>query len=204
MSEFSEYDNSELRYKLTREHANWVKDIEQGAPDVENPFWSFGGYELVGHRKQTNENCGKFKHFSGCLNVELHNAVRWFFPDLKKDSVFVKPVYWSCDKPTCPVCYKYGWATREAVRMEKRLNEASSRFGLVEHVVVSVPSKEYGLSLEALRKKAVKIMYNRGVIGGSMIFHGFRYRNRRVARKTGVACWLVLEPSFSRFRLCWW
>jgi hypothetical protein len=186
-----------LKAQLRCEFSDWVKDFEHGGvPDVDNPFWSFGGYELVGHRKQTNANCGKFKHFSGCLNVELHNAVRWFFPDLKKDGVFVKPVYWSCDKPTCPVCYKYGWATREAARMERRLTEASKRFGLVEHIVVSVPSREYSLSLDALRKRAVKIMYNRGVVGGSMIFHGFRYRNRRVARKTGLPVGWFWNPHF--------
>ncbi len=150
---------------------------------VLNEFWSHGEYELVGHRKQTNENCGKHKHLSGCLSVELHNAVRWFFPYLKKNSVFVKPVYWSCDKPTCEVCYKYGWATREAFRIEKRINEASKRFGLAEHIIVSVPPNDYGLSLEGLRVRIRKILAARGVIGGVMIFHGFRYRNRWFARK---------------------
>jgi hypothetical protein len=153
---------------------------------VRNEFWSFGGYELVGHRRRTNGNCGKFKHFSGCLNVELHNAVRWFFPKLKKNSVFVKPVYWSCDKPTCPVCYMYGWATREACRIEARMKEASKRFGLAEHIIVSVLPNDYGLSLEASRAKCRKILADRGVIGGVMIFHGFRYRNRWFARRKNL------------------
>jgi hypothetical protein len=97
---------------------------------------------LVGHGEQTNAECGKFKRFDGCLNVDLHNAVRWFFPDLPKGSVYVRSVYHSCDKPTCPVCFKYGWAVREATRMERRLKEASKRFGLVEHIVASVPHIE--------------------------------------------------------------
>jgi hypothetical protein len=132
----------------------------------------------------------------GCLNFEAHNAARWFNPDLKKDSVFVKSVYHSCDKPSCPVCFKYGWATREGGRMEARLKEASKRFGLIEHIVVSIPSKLYGKSLEALRKEAVKIMFNRGVIGGSMIFHGFRYANKRESVSKDVPFGWRWNPHF--------
>jgi hypothetical protein len=135
-------------------------------PNIRNEFWRYGDNELVGHGEQTNEKCGTFKKFMGCLNVEAHNASRWFNPNLRKDSVFIKSVYHSCDKPTCPKCFKYGWAVREASRMEKRLQEASHSYGLVEHIVASVPAELYGLSLEALRKIAVKILANRGVIGG--------------------------------------
>jgi hypothetical protein len=164
--------------------------------DVRNEFWSYGEQELAGHGKLTNAHCGQFKKFMGCLNYDLHNQVRWFFPDLKKDSVFVKSIYHSCDKPTCPKCFKYGWAVREATRMERRLNEASNRFGLVEHVVASVSAKDYGLSLETLRKKAVKILQNRGIIGGSMIFHGFRYANKKEAVSKGVSFGWRWNPHF--------
>jgi hypothetical protein len=177
---------------------SYKQSIDGAVPKlkVQNDFWSYGEYELVGHGKQTNVECGKFKRFDGCLNVELHNAVRWFYPDLPKDSVYIRAVYHSCDKPTCPVCFKYGWAVRQATRMEKRLNEASKRFGLVEHIVASVPHKEYGLSLEALRKRAVKILANRGIIGGSMIFHGFRYANRKEAVCKGVPFGWRWNPHF--------
>ena len=164
--------------------------------EVKNDFWSYGDYELVGHGKQTNSECGKFKRFEGCLNVEAHNTACWFTPDLKKDAVFVRSVYHSCDKPTCPKCFKYGWAVRQATRMEQRLKKASTRFGLVEHIVASVPHKEYGLSLEELRKKAVEILMNRGIIGGSMIFHAFRYRNRRVARRKALPIGWYWNPHF--------
>jgi len=178
----------------------WLDNPESlslgGRAAVQNPFWSYGEFELVGHGKQTNAKCGTFKKFMGCLNVEAHNAARWFNPDLKKDSVFVKSVYHSCDKPTCPKCFKFGWATREASRMEKRLQEASHSYGLVEHIVASVPAELYGLSLEDLRKKAVKILANRGVIGGSMIFHGFRYANRKEAARKGVPFGWRWNPHF--------
>lgn len=159
-------------------------------------FFSYGEYELVGHGEQTNSKCGKFKRFEGCLNIEAHNAVRCFYPSLKKNSVYIRSVYHSCDKPTCPKCFKYGWAVRQATRMEKRLKEASKRFGLVEHIVVSVPKKEYGLSLEALRKRVIKILSNRGVIGGSLIFHAFRYRNHSVARRKGLSVGWYWNPHF--------
>ncbi len=131
---------------------------------VRGEFWSYGEFELVGHGKQTNDKCGTFNKFMGCLNVEAHNAARWLTKGLKKDSVFVKSVYHSCDKPTCPKCFKFGWAVREASRMEKRLQDASNSLGLIEHIVASVPVELYGLSLEALRKRVVKILANRGVM----------------------------------------
>jgi hypothetical protein len=178
--------------------ADYERSSREIVPElgVCNEFWGHGEYELVGHGKQTNGNCGMFKKFMGCLNIDLHNQVRWFFTDLKKDSVFVKSVYHSCDKSTCPKCYKFGWAVREATRLERRLQEASKRFGLVEHIVVSVPSKLYGESLEALRKKAGKIIFNRGVIGGSMIFHGFRYVNRKESVSRGVPFGWRWNPHF--------
>jgi hypothetical protein len=154
--------------------------------DVRNKFWSYGEQELVGHGKQTNDKCGTFNRFMGCLNVEAHNASRWFNPDLKKDSVFVKSVYHSCDKPTCPKCFKFGWSVREAFRVETRLKEASKFYGEVEHIICSVPESDYGLGLEDLRHKAVKILANRGVIGGSMCFHGFRYSNRKESIRKSV------------------
>jgi hypothetical protein len=55
-------------------------------------------------------NFSRYKRFDRCLNVEGHNAACWLIPDLKKDSVFVKSVYHSCDKPTFPNCFRFGWA----------------------------------------------------------------------------------------------
>ena len=57
--------------------------------------------------------------------------------------------------PLVPKCFKFGWAVRQATRMEERLKKASVSYGLVEHIVASVPVELYGLSLEALRSRAV-------------------------------------------------
>jgi hypothetical protein len=186
------------RYELEAAYADFKR--RSGEPiletEIRNEFWSYGEFELVGHGKQTNDKCGTFNKFMGCLNIEAHNASRWLNPDLKKDSVYVKSVYHSCDKPTCPKCFKFGWAVRQATRMEERLKKASVSHGLVEHIVASVPVELYGLSLEALRSRAVKILANRGIIGGSMIFHGFRYANRREANQKGVPFGWRWNPHF--------
>jgi hypothetical protein len=138
-------------------------------------FWSYGEYELVGHGKQTNSGCGKFLGFRGCARVDLHNMITLDGVNYS-GKVFVQKVHCTCHKPTCPVCYKHGWAVREAKRIEARLSECSKRFGQVEHIIVSVPQRDYGLSLEALRHKVVqKIMKKRGIIGGVLIFHVFLY-----------------------------
>jgi hypothetical protein len=182
--------------ELEESYADFERRFGESKPEIRNEFWSYGEHELVGHGAQTNDKCGTFNKFMGCLNLEAHNASRWFVPDLKKDSVYVKSVYHSCDKPTCPKCFKFGWAVREASRMQKRLEEASKSFGLIEHIVASVPVELYGLSLEVLRALAVKILSNRGIIGGSLIFHGFRYANRREAKRKGVPFGWRWNPHF--------
>jgi hypothetical protein len=72
------------------------------------------------------------------------------------------------------------WASREAHKIEGRLAEAEKRFGKAEHVVVSLRMGDYDLGYEDLRNKVVKVLESRGVIGGCLIFHGFRYNNVRL------------------------
>jgi len=64
---------------------------------------------------------------------------------------------------------------RAAHNVKGRLIEASKRFGKIEHIVCSVPSGDYLLSFEALRRKVVEVLRECGVLGGALIFHGFRY-----------------------------
>jgi len=67
------------------------------------------------------------------------------------------------------------------------LAEASKRFGQVEHIVCSVPVRDYGLGYDVLRHRVVKVLRDRGVIGGVLIFHGFRYSLRE---------WWYWSPHF--------
>ena len=158
---------------------DWEDDVD-GAPVGSNRF-GLGNFELVGNGEVTNSRCGQFssKH-EGCLNVDLHNKTI-----MDKNGKLVncagkvyirKAIMYTCHNPRCPVCYDKGWAVREAKNIERRLKEASKRFGEVGHIICSVPSKDYGLDEKALRRKVNGLLREVGVIGGSMIFHGFRYK----------------------------
>ena len=138
----------------------------------------FGEYNLAGHGVVTNSSCGKFASFSGCNRVELHNHRTLDGVDYS-GKVYVRKVFVSCHKPSCPICYKYAWAVREADKIEGRLVEASKRFGLVEHIVASIPVRDYGLKFPSLRKKVVDILRVRGVVGGVLIFHKDRFSRRK-------------------------
>lgn len=141
---------------------------------VENRWASHGKYQLVGNGEVTNDSCGKYKGLRGCLNVENHDIIA---PDGKnyKGKFYIKKVRFTCHKPSCPVCFKHSWAVREAGNIESRLMPLSKRFGEIEHIVISVPSWDYGLTLKCLRRKVTTILYDCGIIGGVLIFHGFRY-----------------------------
>jgi len=134
----------------------------------------FGEFRLAGHGDVTNAYCGKFKTFVGCRRVELHDKVTLDGVN-HKGKAYVKKIFNSCDKPSCPVCFKRGWAVREGRRIEARLVEASKRFGKVEHIVASVPVCDYSLNFESLRRKVVDILFVRGVVGGVLIFHRDRF-----------------------------
>lgn len=144
-------------------------------PSSETPSFSFGNWQLVGHGEKTNEFCGKYFRTKGCLRTDLHAIVTLGGKNFK-NKVYVKLVHHWCFKSSCPVCYRSGWATRAAGNIEARLKEASKRFGQVEHVVCSIPPKNYNLSFEALCRKAKEILFARGVVGGCLIWHAFRFK----------------------------
>ena len=173
------------------------EDLKKVIPALEDGWGSYGEFKLVGNGEVTNENCGRYSHKKGCLRVENHNKVIF---DKDGNSVnckgkgYVKIFHNWCDKPSCPICFKHGWAVREAHNIEARLTEngkygkLSGKWGLVEHLFCSVPVRDYGLSYKTLRKKVVKILLRLGVIGGVKIFHGFRYNKRK--------CYWYWSPHF--------
>ncbi len=116
---------------------------------------NYGDFQLVGHGKQTNANCGRFVSFKGCLHTELHNKTTLNGVNYK-GKVYVRKVHASCDKPTCPVCYKSGWAVREADRITQRIRAASKTAGVAEHIIVSIPKSDYGLEFEEASIKSCK------------------------------------------------
>jgi hypothetical protein len=150
-----------------------------------NKWGEYGDYVLVGHGKRTSPKCGTWVGVAGCLNVVGHNVV-----DLDgnnyKGKVYLKRVIHSCDSAECPVCYRHGWAIREAGNMQKRLEAGKKTNGVIEHIVLSIPQVDYGLDFEVMRKKALKVLKAVGVQGGAIIPHMFRYANRSEARRKGV------------------
>lgn len=157
-------------------------DSDFDEPDVKMASGEYGEFILVGHGERTRFDCGRFVRWDGCTHVEKHNKVIF-----GKDGVAVDmsgkgdfhPIFDYCDKPSCPVCYERGWAMREAGSIEDRLAESRKHFGDAEHIVISVPVKDFGLDFGVLRRKISSVLRSRGVIGGVHIFHGFRYERVR-------------------------
>jgi hypothetical protein len=135
----------------------------------------YAGLGLAGRGDVTNGSCSRFKVAYGCDRVELHNHVGLDGVNYA-GKVFVKKVFMSCDKPSCPSCYKFGWAVREAKKMSVRLMEASKMYGEVEHLSVSVPLAWYALPFKVLVKRVWDALVQRGVIGGALVFHRDRFR----------------------------
>ena len=142
-------------------------------PDVEN-YNSPDKFPLVGHGDVTNRFCGKFIGLTGCLRTDLHGLMK-IDGKSYKNKIFRRVVHHYCCKPSCPVCWKSGFAVRAGHKIAGRLAEASKKFGLVEHICASVPVRDYGLPYEALRRKAKKVLVDRGIVGGTLIFHGKRF-----------------------------
>lgn len=206
----SEVEKKWLEYKQSFESSLEEKVKPQDLGCL-NEWGEYGEYVLVGHGKQTSGKCGSWVGVAGCLNVDGHNVV-----DLDgnnyKGKVYLRRVIHSCDRPDCPVCYRKGWAVREAGNMEQRLREGEKKHGAIEHIVVSVPVSDYGLKFEELRKKTLKVLKVRGCHGGALVFHAFRYANRKEAKRKGVpfgwrlSChWHVmgfLTEGYDRCRNC--
>lgn len=154
---------------------------------VETPPFSYGDFQLVGHGKVTNEDCGRYLYDMGCMRVDLHNKIMMVKLRVGKEEkivstinrVYRKHVFNYCHRPTCPTCHKFGWASRLARKIEVRLLEASKRFGQPEHIIATVNPSYYGLSYAQLREKIKQMLRARGVIGGVMIFHPFRFNERQ-------------------------
>ena len=133
----------------------------------------------VGRGVKSSEVCGKHLSFMVCKNVEGHKGLSVGGVDAT-GKVVVRHKHMWCRKATCPICFNRGWSVRGSQNITGRLDEGVKRgFGKVEHVSVSVPPEDYNLTEKVLRKKCRLALKVRGVIGGCMIFHGFRMNKRR-------------------------
>ena len=136
-------------------------------------------FPLVGSGEAYGD-CGEI-FAVGCLNVEAHKGMTLDGVDMTGKAV-VKYVKNSCHRPLCPKCWS-DWANRECDSAKRRLaafvlkNRHGSRLKPV-HVIVSVPRRDYGLSLQKLRRKVYRALKRVGLVGGMLIFHSKR-KNKR-------------------------
>lgn len=207
---------------LARDYVKDFNDFSQNEPEPAN-FWGvFGDFELVGHGKVSGYNCGKWLGINACLNVKNHGSEPICLDGSvsHKGDIYARLVHKHCFNFRCPVCYKYGASYREANHMEQRLKAvAVARAGVckssvVEHVSLSIPSKEYGLCFEDLKKKMVAACHARGLFDFYAIFHPFRYHNHEEFLRSGTANeenwffsphWHILgfiEGGYQRCRSC--
>lgn len=132
-----------------------TNDFDEWEPDsCGDGFGVFGDFVLVGHGKVTNDRCGKYLSLLGCLDEEAHRHIGLDGTNFSGKG-YLRAVRCSCNKPSCPLCYR-AWAVRSAKVVEAKLFEASKTRGKVEHIIVSVPVKDYGLDFKVLRAKSCK------------------------------------------------
>jgi hypothetical protein len=171
---------SEIVDKSLEKRVSWNRQI------LEKAYWYYPvddkGYEdfmPVGRGVPASDYCGLHRGFVTCNNVEGHKGHVFKGQDTT-GKVLVRQQHFWCKKSVCPVCFIRGWSVRGANKIEARLNTAVNRgFGKVEHIVVSLPDSDYGLWYEHFRRKVLKIAFACRVIGGCMIFHGFRIDSAR-------------------------
>lgn len=178
---------------------------------LENKYWAmpvddegYENYVPVGRGVKTSDLCGRHVSFHACKNVEAHRGVVIKGVDYTGKMVVRHKHLW-CHKSSCPVCFIRGWSVRQARFIEGRVNEGVERgFGDVEHVVVSVDPKDYGLSEAALRKKARAVLVSCGVFGGTMIFHGYRMDRGRGVLSWGAHYHVLgfVDGGYDRCRKC--
>ena len=178
---------------------------------LKSPYWVLPvddvGHENfvpVGRGVKSSPLCGKHVGFNVCKNVAGHEGVVIHGEDWT-GKIGVRHRHLWCKKSTCPVCFIRGWSVRRARSIEGRLLEGVNRgFGKAEHILVSVPVVDYDLSESVLRKKCRDALFDRGVVGGGMIFHGYRISKSRevLVWSPHYHCLGFVEGGYGRCRDC--
>jgi hypothetical protein len=174
----------------------WAAYNEATKEKVVEKWATHGIFQVVGNGEVTNSDsnspkqCGKMYGFVGCVKTHLHNKTSLDGVN-HRGNAYVKKRIRRCFNPRCPECYK-SWAVREAKLAAWRITKASVKHGKAEHIIASVPKSEYTIFDEGYdgyllgRARVQKILNSRGVIGGGLILHGFRFANAKESRMKGV------------------
>jgi len=158
---------------------------------VKRPETRIRDFVLAGSGEVTSEKCGRVIGLYGCLQYEKHEG----------KGVYVIKIVDSCDKPLCPVCSKFGWASKEAnLIVDRFLAGEEKDLGQVEHIVCSAPMSAYDMTLKEFRAESRKILSSLGVLGGVTIFHGIRHKDDPENPHLHVLGWV--RGGYGRCRFC--
>ena len=163
------------------EDKSFSRRVRLNSAILKNPYWflpvedvGHSNYEPVGRGVQSSPFCGKHVGYNICRNISEHEGVVINGEDYTGKLAVAHKHLW-CHKSSCPVCFIRGWSVRGSRHIEGRLNEGVRRgFGKVEHVLVSVAVADRDLSESVFRVRCRSALFDRGVLGGCAIFHGFR------------------------------
>ena len=112
--------------------------------------------------------CGLWS-YRGCLNVKGHAGTVY------EGHGFLKTYQRSCFRADCEYCFKK-WLGRQSNKATRRIEQYEKNTGQrVKHIVISVPSWDYGKTKKEMSKQARIILKEMKCKGGSMVFHPFRY-----------------------------
>jgi len=101
---------------------------------------------------EPKDDCGKWLT-KGCLNVPAHAGSEY------EGKIFIKTFQKSCYRAACQTCFRK-WMARESNKATRRIEKYEK--------LSKKPAKE-------MRKQAYKILKSVNAVGGSLIFHPFRY-----------------------------
>lgn len=135
------------------------------------------GFEQVGLHPKTRLKCGTFLFPFGCSDLEAHAGVIVDGVDCTGKGYFLA-VFNSCDRPTCEICFKNGWARRGGYKIALRL-KGFEKYGEVYHIIASVPPSDYDLPYAVQCENTRKALLKRHVIGGEMTVHAVRGDKRK-------------------------
>lgn len=191
-----------ISVNLKPENCNDKKLIK----NVDEKWATHGIFQVVGNGKITDNNpdsprrCGKMYGFIGCVKTHLHNKTSLDGTN-HKGNAYIKKRIRRCFNPRCLECYR-SWAVREAKVARWRITKASVKNGRAEHIIASVPKSEYYLFEEGYagylkaRSRVQKILRQRGIIGGALILHGFRFANMIESMIKGVPFGFYWSPHW--------
>ncbi|MEM2105125.1 MAG: hypothetical protein QXV21_01470 [Candidatus Bathyarchaeia archaeon] len=178
---------------------------------LKNKYWflpvddkGHENFQPVGRGVKSSDWCGKVRGLVVCKNVEGHKGVAVNSADCSGKVVVRLQHFW-CKNSSCPVCFIRGWSVRGAKFIVSRLGDGVKRgFGKVEHVVVSVSKTDSNLDEAVLRRKCRDVSLVCGVVGGCMIFHGYRIDRERECLKWSPHYHVLgfVEGDYDRCRHC--